>query len=116
MDANLVATEVITPKISPKFTFSLGIQEDESGKGIFIFSVWDSPTDKTRSISSNHHPESIIRRFGGEGVGMQCLLYKDWKVNDIITQRITGKLVNINDGKQTWHISCKVCDNFESGQ
>ena len=28
----------------------------------------------------NTSTECIIRRFGGEGVGMQCLLEVDWKV------------------------------------
>ena len=83
-----------------------------------VFSIWDSPTDETKSISSNHHPESIIRRFGGEGVGMQCLLYKDWNLDETITQKIIGKLVNSDDTnnndtndekKQIWHISSQVC-------
>lgn len=111
MVAILVVTEVkLSSLIFENLTiiFFQGIQEDESGKGIFIFSVWDSRTDKTKSISKNHHPECVIRRFGGEGVGMQCLLYKDWNVNDTVTQKIIGELVSHQDGKQTWHISCEV--------
>ena len=88
-----------------------------------IFSIWDSPTDETKSIISDHlitsppHPDSIIRRFGGEGVGMQCLLYKDWKLDETITQKIIGKLVKSDDtnnndtgveAKQTWHITSQV--------
>ena len=96
-----------------------------------MFSVWDSPTDETKSISTDHHPDSIIRRFGGEGVGMQCLLYKDWNLDEIITQKIIGKLVekiddtNNNDTnseekpsgatKQKWHISSQVCKEGISG-
>ena len=98
----------------------LGIQEDNSGKGVLIFSIWDSPTDETKSISSNHHPDAIIKRFGGEGVGMKCQLYKDWNLDETITQKIIGKRVNNTDcdcvtnnndtveEKQIWHISSQV--------
>ena len=48
---------------------------------------------------------------------MQCLLYKDWKLDEIITQKIIGKLVKSDDtdnndtgveAKQTWHITSQV--------
>ena len=54
---------------------------------------------------------------------MKCQLYKDWNLNETITQKIIGKLVNNNDSncdcvtnnndtnideKQTWHISSQV--------
>ena len=48
---------------------------------------------------------------------MKCQLYKDWNLNETITQKIIGKLVNNDDTnnndtnideKQTWHISSQV--------
>lgn len=48
---------------------------------------------------------------------MQCLLYKDWNLDETITQKIIGKLVTNDDtdnnntnivDKQTWHISSQV--------
>ena len=48
---------------------------------------------------------------------MQCLLYKDWNLDETITQKIIGKLVNSDDTnnndtndekKQIWHISSQV--------
>ena len=48
---------------------------------------------------------------------MQCLLYKDWKLDETITQKIIGKLVKSDDtdnndtvveAKQTWHITSQV--------
>jgi len=83
-----------------------GIQEDEEGRNIFLFSVWDSPTSKTVSIGNNHDSECIIRRFGGEGVGMQCLLYKKWEIGQEIKQIIRGKYISGDEKSQTWHISC----------
>ena len=55
---------------------------------------------------------------------MQCLLYKDWNLDETITQKIIGKLVtnddtdnnNTNiDDKQTWHISSQVYKEGVSG-
>ena len=40
-----------------------GIQEDEEGKTILLFSVWDSPTNKTIAIDDQHHTDCIIRRY-----------------------------------------------------
>ena len=63
-----------------------GIQEDEQGRKLFIFSVWDSPLAKVTSIGQDHHADCIIRPFGGEGDGMQCLLYHNWEIGSTVTQ------------------------------
>ena len=63
-----------------------GIQEDEQGRKLFIFSVWDSPHAKVKSTGKGHHANCIIRPFGGEGNGMQCLLYANWEIGSTVTQ------------------------------
>ena len=70
-----------------------GIQEDEEGRKILIFSVWNSPIKKVKAIGDTHHPDCIIRPFGGEGEGMQCLLYKNWDVDTKVTQVKNSKFI-----------------------
>ena len=67
-------------------------QEDEEGRKILIFSVWNSPIKKVKAIGDTHHSDCIIRPFGGEGEGMQCLLYKSWEIGTKVTQVKTVSL------------------------
>ena len=61
--------------------------------------------------STDHDSDCIVRRFGNEGVGMQCLLYAPWSPGELITQRISGKEIReenvAKSGKQfkKWHLS-----------
>jgi hypothetical protein len=93
-----------------------GVQVKEDGRTLLIFSVWDGPVLKTKCISSDHESDCIVRRFGNEGVGMQCLLHAPWCPGDLITQKIYGKQVydvkdtsekTIQSQKQLikWHLS-----------
>ena len=81
----------------------LGIQQHNSDK-IALFSVWDSkdnnpnitPKDKqVYAIASN--PAAIIKRFGGEGSGIQCIYEYAWDINKIYQFEI--RVSNIEDDR-----------------
>lgn len=64
-----------------------GIQELEEGRKIVLFSVWDP--NGSDHPQGRRHPEQVqatfqspdvtIKRFGGEGTGLQCLFKYDWE-------------------------------------
>lgn len=81
----------------------LGIQQRNSDK-IALFSVWDSkgnnpnitPKDKQAyTIASNS--DAIIKRFGGEGSGIQCIYEYQWAINKIYQFEV--KLTNGKDSR-----------------
>lgn len=65
-----------------------GLQEQSNGRKVLLFSLWDSAnTDNPAMVHGDEQvkvlyedPEMRVRRFGGEGVGVQSFLDYDWKV------------------------------------
>lgn len=80
-----------------------GIQEQDKGRKVVIFSVWD-PTkgDNPNAVPEDERVEVLdkaddvrARRFGGEGTGGQSFFTYDWKVGEtyrfLVTATVTGK-------------------------
>lgn len=67
-----------------------GIQEQSNGKKVILFSVWDSAkTDNPNDVPEDQRvkvlyqdKEMLVRRFGGEGVGVQSFLNFKWNLNE----------------------------------
>lgn len=89
----------MTPKQSSTGTYMMalgfdggyfGIQEQSNGKKVVIFSIWDSAaTDNPNDVDHDARVRAIyadseltVRRFGGEGVGVQTFLDCDWKIDE----------------------------------
>ncbi len=63
-----------------------GLQELADGKGLVLFSVWDSEKDdpkaqpESRRVKLVHQDEKVrVKRFGGEGSGGQSFFDYAWK-------------------------------------
>ena len=80
-----------------------GIQEQEKGQKVVIFSVWDPTTgDNPNTVPEDERVEVLdkaddvlARRFGGEGTGGQSFYTYDWRVGEtyrfLVTATVTGK-------------------------
>ena len=78
-----------------------GIQEQEKGRKVVIFSVWDSQDDDKTALDPSRRvkllhqdPQVRIGRFGGEGSGGQSFLDHDWKRGEtyrfLVTSQVDG--------------------------
>ncbi len=82
-----------------------GIQELGDGKKIAIFSVWD-PTkgDEPSNVPADERVEvvdrnrrAIVKRFGGEGTGAQCLIDFKWNERQTVCFLVRARI----DGERT---------------
>jgi hypothetical protein len=82
-----------------------GIQHRNSDK-IAIFSVWDSKDDNPSNTTKNKqayaiesNSDAVIKRFGGEGSGIQCIYEYPWDIKKIYQFEVrstNGEDVRIN--------------------
>jgi hypothetical protein len=56
----------------------------------FLFSVWDAGSG-TKVTIVDAHQHSIVRPFGGEGEGLQAILYYKWKTDEAYSFRVTAE-------------------------
>lgn len=75
-----------------------GIQEQNKGKKVAIFSVWDSSSNdknaqpEDKRVQLLHQGEGVrIGRFGGEGSGGQSFLDLDWKPGTTYRFMVTAR-------------------------
>ncbi len=94
--ARLLYVEMTIEKSAPGSYFMtagfsggyFGIQEKSDGSKVILFSLWDSAhTDNPFMVHADDQvkilyeaPEMLVRRFGGEGVGVQSFYNYDWKI------------------------------------
>ncbi len=80
-----------------------GIQEQNQGRKVVIFSVWDptkgddaAAVPLEQRVEVLHQGEGVeVKRFGGEGTGGQSFFPYDWKVGDtyrfVVKVAVTGE-------------------------
>ncbi len=84
-----------------------GIQEQDEGKKVVIFSVWDpGDQDDPKSVKSEdrvllRHKDPAVRvgRFGGEGTGGQSFLDFDWKLGQPYRFLVRAQAETGEDGR-----------------
>jgi hypothetical protein len=84
-----------------------GIQELDQGNKVLLFSVWDPgtqapdatkpPEDQVRIVSQSSRAR--VRRFGGEGTGLQCFVDYNWEVNKTYCFAVKAA---VQDGKTSY--------------
>ena len=91
-----------------------GLQEAPDGSHLFIFSVWDPgnpmdlraredlvPEDR-RAKNLYNNPVVTVRRFGGEGTGLQALAGFNWEIGRPVELHITAE----PDGEDRTAFTC----------
>ena len=80
-----------------------GIQEQNQGRKVVIFSVWDptkgddaAAVPLEQRVEVLHQGEGVeVKRFGGEGTGGQSFFPYDWKLGDtyrfLVKVKVTGE-------------------------
>lgn len=68
-----------------------GIQRISPTQRVAIFSMWNDHRNNVREIE--HGPGVHVQTFGGEGTGMKSMKEINWKDNQKVTFRVSGKKV-----------------------